>query len=306
MQVKEYILHEKSVEKRGDNIYLRFCSNALRFTIRYQVSNVVNGYFPHVGITAREGLALLWREHIEAPEQNIPWKPIDLICRDTETEINMSHLIRRGQTYEIAVYGPILACLDKVSVSVKDDELFSVPDVKYERNILVLGGRKTFGIGVTSSSMMFSNIIRRNHEVRLKRIAVSDNNFLKDIYDQTADMEDISGYDTVICEIDAQGQDDRIVREYLESTLKLLAKAKHVVLWHAAKETVWKRKQEIKTLIDSVLQQYNSFSYLDLNCLFSPEYADMCTYSANFINDAANILIYQAIEKELETYLWNT
>lgn len=302
----EYILYQNSnnIEKIGDNVCLRFYSDAQRFVLKYSVSDIVNGNFPHVGVTAREGLAILFREYNENCKDNFYWKSLDLYNKNSEISVNMSHVIQKGKKFEIIIYGPILSTLNKMSIILEDDKYFQLNNTKYQKKLLVIGGRKTFGIGVTSTSMMFSNILKRNYCIQVDRVSSHGNNFLKDIAESLKEIE-ISNYDAVICEIDELGQSESIVKAYLEKMLHEISAAKKVILWHAIDDNAWKKRHETEAVINRSLYKYSNFSYLNLNFLFSPQYVDICTYSIKFINDAGNILIYSSISKELEALSWS-
>lgn len=303
----EYILYKRDshIERRGDNVCIRFYSDAQRFVVKYAVSEIVDGNFPHVGVTAREGIAMLFREHDENFDKHFSWKPVDVLAKDTEVSVNMSHIVQKGKKYEMIMFGPILSCLDQVLFMVENGTYFQLHNPDYKRRLLVIGGQETFGIGVTSTPMMFSNILRRNYCAQVDRISCCNKNFLNNVYEWVKELGQLSDYDVVICEIDELGQDANTVKEYLEALFHQISEAKRVIVWHALDETFWKRRQEIELLIKSISQEHSGFSYLNLDFLFEPKYVDRCTYSTNFINDAANILIYRALNKELEALQWN-
>ncbi|MDE7131285.1 MAG: hypothetical protein K2O65_05755 [Lachnospiraceae bacterium] len=307
---KEYTLYiaESNVESDGNNVYLSFITDAQRFIINYAVSDIRNGNFPHVGITAREGLAVLYKNYDECigNVSQGEWMPVDLLARDYKSLINMSHMIKRGQKYKIIIYGPILAHLERLSVEIDESDYYCSKSMRSNlKKILFLGGAKTFGIGVTSTAMMFSNIIRRNNEIEVDRISYNQRNFLKNISDFLDDTIETINYDMIILESDGIGQDKKMIECYLDKILSQLSKDCVILIWHSLPKTDLEKKKLLSGIVKNRVLYSTNCIYLNLDFIFSEEYIDLCTYSVNFVNDAGNILIYESLNQEIKRCLWN-
>lgn len=303
--MKEYCLYEgnSKIENNGDNVFVTFFSNAQRFTVSYSVSDVVNGNFPHVGVTAREGLAILIRNTDKKYKPIFAWKPVDLLSKNKEDTINLSHIVKKGENYQIAIYGPILAHLDKLSIKINDDEVLNYEEAGYVNSkIFAGGGKHTFGIGVTSSAMMFSNILRRNYDVKVDRFSSYNITSVKAEYERIKQIDNISAYDAVIYEISKYNTDECDFEHNIQLLVRELCKSKKVIIWHSYDSCANDKDDNIAKLLELVTAQYENCRYMNLNFLFDEE---QYTYSTNFLNDAANIVIYKELERNLRDDTWS-
>lgn len=300
--MKKYLIYseQKNIENHGESACVMFKTDALKFSIEYVITEKKNGNYPHVGITAREGLAVLYRK---CKENEVSyWEPVDLFAGDSPASVNMSHLIRKNEMYEIIIHGPILSHLEKVLIHLEDTDYFEQVSEKADKEILLLGGVHTFGTGVTSAGMIFSNIFKREYCVNIHKYAFNSKNFLKPLNNIVQEISDFSQYDLVILEADTYGQADEIVQSELKQIIHRISEARNVIVWHSLPEQC-KHKRDY---IASVLGQENTdINYCDMDDLFSPSHKDMCTYSINFLNDAGNVMIYHALNKEIRENIWN-
>ena len=269
--MKEYCLYEgnSKIENNGDNVFVTFFSNAQRFTVSYSVSDVVKGNFPHIGVTAREGLSILIRDTDKNHNPISAWKPVELLSKKNEDVINVSHIVKKGASYQIAMYGPILAHLEKVSVLMNEDDFFlwkkrEVRDTK----IFAGGGKHTFGIGVTSSAMMFSNIFRRNYDVKVDRISSYNVSSVKTEYERIKQVDNISSYDVVIYEISKYDTKECDFKQNMELLVNELCKGKKVIVWHSYYNNSEDKIDDIGKTLERVTKQYKNCKYLNLNYLF--------------------------------------
>ena len=140
--MREYCLYDgkNKIEDHGDNAFTTFYSNAQKFTVNYSISNIVKGNFPHVGVTAREGLAILIRDIDENQRPVSAWKPVDLLSKKNEEVINLSHIVQKNASYQIAMYGPILAHLEKLSVIVNEEDSFYFKEKSNAKSRIFVGG----------------------------------------------------------------------------------------------------------------------------------------------------------------------
>ena len=70
---------------------------------------------------------------------------------------------QENEMYEILIYGPIGANLTKLQIIMNDDDYGTIIDWIPEKSMIAVGGANTFGIGCTTASFLFSNILEKNH-----------------------------------------------------------------------------------------------------------------------------------------------
>lgn len=93
---------------------------------------------------------------------------------------------------------------------------------------------------------------------------------------------------------------------YLNKILDLLSKSKvTLICWHSLPYTDLEKRKLLSEIMNKRVVSNTNYIYLDLDFIFSEQYIDMCTYSINFINDAANILIYKSLNEVIKWCVWN-
>lgn len=66
---------------------------------------------------------------------------MDLQARDYRAHVNMSHMIKSGENYEIIIYGPILAHLERLLIEIDESAYFCLKSMKPDiKKILFFGG----------------------------------------------------------------------------------------------------------------------------------------------------------------------
>lgn len=273
-----------------------FETNAKNFKINYKLINIISGNFPHVGITAREGICVLYF----SPQEKI-WLNVDVYTRKESVNVLMTHMINEGETYQIMIYGPILSELSELKVEI-DNQYDSkiIQPLDSNRNVGFFGGIHSFGIGCTTVGTMFSNILGRKQNLNTHQITFNDRNYLEHIYNFFKSSENIPYFDICILELDYYNQDDEIVEKYLKDVVTLIKAHCDVLIgWF-----VISPKKEYKyENIDKIL--YEEISNGDIiienySWLYDEEYYDMCTFGYHFINDTGNIMIFKRLQIRLE------
>lgn len=311
----EYLLYEgnNKIEAGGDNVWLTFFTSGSRLIIKHRTSEAVSGNFPHVGITARVGLAVLLRNVNEMLEPTSAWKPVELLANKEEEAVNLSHIVPKGTKYQIGIYGPILAQLVYLSVQTEEGAYFSfgqgneqncTTDKKVQ--FLAVGGKHTFGIGVTSTAMMYSNILRRNYKIHLDRMASFHKQTVKENLENLVRVNALNSYDVVIYEIGKFESSETDFVSNFNCLLNQMSGAKKILLWHAWDEKYLRKNPRIIELLNEYIPRYGNIEVLNFDYFFQQEYADKYTYSTNFLNDAANVHIYGKFEEILRNEIWNT
>ena len=268
----------------------RFEADVQRFKIHYQNKDEPSGNYPHMGVTAREGLHVMYR--ITGTTQ---WLNVDAYTsRNSPITVNMKYLAQAGKTYEILIYGPVLSDIDLLKIEIEDESEITVLDNSISKDIVFLGGIHSLGIGCTASGVMFSNILARRFDKHFQNISFNDINHLKAIHEK---INELDKYDTIILELDYARQDSAVFDKYAKKVIRRLnSKCNKLICWYA----VPKSGEKYSKLTE--FGQKNSkrnVSILDMSFIYDEEYSEMCTHSGNFINDTGNIMIYKKLYEEI-------
>lgn len=289
------LLHEslKNKDKNMKPYIFMFKANVQQFKIHYQIKNVLYGNYPHMGVTAREGIHVLYR--IEGTKQ---WFNVDAFtARNSPVTVNMKYLAN-NQYYEILIYGPALCEVELLKIEIEDNSDAYILNADFSNDVLVVGGIHSLGIGCTSSGVMFSNILGRKFNKRFQNISFNDSNHLKAIYDNI-DKYNLQNLDVIILEVDYIWQKDDIFDKYVGKVIKKLkSKCNNLICWYA----IPKSKSGKYSKVNNFSKKYSKkrdISFLDLSFIFDEEYYEMCVHSNNYINDAGNIMIFKKLFKEI-------
>ena len=264
------------------NTPFNFKTNANKITIKYNVKNKNTGNYPHVGITAREGLTILYKK-------NNQWYNIETYARYNEKTIDLTQMINDNKEHEYIIYGPILSNLTNISIEIDNQKEIKNNQPNYEKNILILGGIHSYGIGCTTTGTMFPNILKRKTKHKIDTITFNNRNYLDKI-NYYLKNNNIKKYDLIIFEIDYYNQDDSIVQENLNEILQQLTlKTQNIICWSTINNT---KKQKI-TNIKKTTKKYKEIKYFDFSDIYNVNNRDICTSSNNYINDTGNIMLYK-------------
>lgn len=280
-ETKDFIVHQT----------FKFKTNAPTFSIELTVKEQINGFYPHVGLSAKKGLMLLYKT-----KDSENWFNVDAFTSRHNTNVNMTHLVKKGEEYEILVYGPILSKLTELKINLPKGSTGTVMNDYSDFEILVAGGLYSYGIGCTTTSLMFSNILGRKTNSKVDNISFKDNKFLKKTYELLKDEENFSDYTIGILEVDNFAQDEKYIEKYLKKTIDLMKSyCKQVICWYSTSDNLINNKEKVL----EVLNEYDSsenINFIDLSFTFNDENRDICTYSNKFINDTGNIMIFKKME----------
>ena len=279
----------------NENVY-KFRTNATNFKIHFKIENSVVGNYPHFGLSAREGILLVYKFIDEDY-----WFNVDAYARRNDVAVNMAHITDGKRMYDVIVYGPNLTSLTELSIEISDEFQSEIIDMNSSRRIMILGGLNSFGIGCTSSGVMFSNIIQRNFNAEVKKIVFNNRNYLENIYNYLKN-ESIPDVDVSILELDCYNQNDILVEKYLEDIISILEEySDNIICWLAIPSIKSNKKENALKIINNYDVIFN-----DLSFIFDESHSDMCAYSNNFINDSANMFISIELTKNLRGALnWN-
>lgn len=281
--------------------------NSQQFKLFYEIKNIKKGYYPQVGITARQGILILYKY----PDSNI-WQNLDSYSRRKHISINMKTYnidkhTKNNETYELLIIGPILSQLKTLKIEVPDKTLIELDNSLSDKKIVVAGGIHSYGIGCTTVGLKFSNILLRDLNLSVMDLTYNNRtSYLADIFNYYEENSLITHTDVGILELDYALQDDEIVNEYLQKVVNhMLKHCDNLICWYCLpKSKLYKRALIYDNLMEEIND--NKIKILDLSFLYDENYRDMCTASINFINDAANIYIYKNLKEAImEVTKWN-
>lgn len=295
------LLEECQNDFSNPKVFL-FETDAQSFKINYDLINPVRGNFPHVGITAREGLCVLYY----SPKEKT-WLNVDVYTRNSQVTVLMSHMVDKGQRYKIMIYGPILSQINNLTVEVPDDNYSNIIMDEFDNQITVFGGIHSFGIGCTTVGVMFSNILSRKLNYKINNITFNDRNYLEKIYVLLKENKGLfkkknalPKSEIAILELDYYNQDDAIVDLYLKDVVKLMKKNyKTVICWFTLPPKKNSKKEKIYEILENDIKK-GKIILEDCSFLYDEEYYDMCTFGYHFINDAGNIMIFKKLAKKVQ------
>lgn len=262
----------------------RFITDSPEFNIKYEIGNIISGEFPNVGVTAREGLTILYKKDAN-------WLNIDTYVRNPNRTIDMRPMINAGEEYEVLIYGPILATIKKLWVTVPNSKNIRLID-NNSSNILIVGGIHSFGIGCTTTGVMFSNLLGRKLNYDIQHLTYNSNNFLRDVF-LFLNSNHLPKYDYIIMELDYFNQDDYFVSEYLLEIVNILRNQCTVFIgWSSIPKSKSYKNKKINDLLIDKLED-NSFLF-DFSDIYY-DYSEICTLNDYFINDSGNIVIFKKL-----------
>ncbi|AMD18070.1 hypothetical protein TL18_08590 [Methanobrevibacter sp. YE315] len=282
----------KSVNDKSPYVY-KLRTNAPTLKIFYGLEHVVKGSFPHVGVTAREGLLVMYKR-----VEDKSWMPVNAYSRSSPAVLNMKYLVGDNVYYDLLIYAPILGTLSDLYLDVPEgSSIVSIEENNIDK-IMIAGGIHSFGIGCTTSSMLFSNIIGRKTNSLVNNYSFNKSDFLKAYHSNyfKADKK-FRKHDICILEVDSYSQKKEDVEKYLVDVVNFFkTKVNKLICWYALPPN----RQSRKDLIRKLLKEYEGEIIIeDISCIYSDKYSDMCVYSNRFINDTANVFIYKKLSKWL-------
>ena len=284
-------LLNKDVSKK---LFYKFKINTNVFVIDFKITDIKDDYYPQTGITAREGIDVLYKH----PSEDV-WVNVDAFNNSRSVKVNMSHIIDDGVDYIVMIYAPILSNLSKLSVECNKGSIEYIED-SFDKSVLIHGGRNSFGIGCTTTGCMFSNILSRKLNVHVDNISFESDDYLDDLKKYYMKNHD-NHYDLGIIELDSFSQSDTVVKENLKSVISYMKKScDKIISWYAIdSEREYKKKQIEEILEDEIVIK-------DFSFIFNEKFQDMCTYNNEFINDAANILLFKQFREVIGSVTrWN-
>lgn len=285
----EKILLENNTKK---NVSIVFETSMPLFNLKYLIKNVGSYKTPNIGVTGREGIAVLYKK---ANENDGGWMPVETYSRKYEIQVNLTHMLRVGEKFRVLIYTAMESVVEKICIEIHKNFEFQVIPLK--KQFVWLGGVHTYGVGVSATSMKFSNMIQRRFDSSGETFAYLNSGYLTDIYEAITGKNDecLNSEVVVVLEIFIQNKNEE---ELLKKILRdLLKRCKCVVVWHAQKEGLTKES------VDHILNEFrvDKIIYIDFDYLFY-EMKEQCTITDKNINDAGNALICMKMLEQIQNF----
>lgn len=295
-------LEDESLLDYWNPYIFRFKTNAKNFKINMEISNKVKKDYPQLGITAIEGVLIMFR--LKGKKS---WYNFDAYSRKPLFNVNMARIINDDSEYEVLIYGPMLSSLELFNVEIPDQYYAERIDMKFDRKIAVLGGLQSLGVGCTTIGVMFSSILAREFETELYKIAFDDVNHLEKIHNFFKDNHNIPHADIGILELGYFSQNDDDVNNHLLDVINIMKTFyDKIICWFTLPNFQKSKKENIYGVLKEDIES-GKIIFKDFSYLHDDEYySDMCTFSNKYINDSGNIIIYKEFKKSiLEIMGWS-
>lgn len=187
--------------------------------------------------------------------------------------------------YEVIIYPPVFAKLEQLSIEVSDNHY--VKEVGFDRNILVIGGKTSMGIGCTTTSTNFSNILGRKLDASIIKVVSEKSSYIKEDYESYLNMN-ISDVDLAVIELNDIEDNDS---EYLKNLISQLnIKCDKIIGWYTKDSIAQKVNATLNEKTDN-----NQITLSDACYINDMENKQMCYINDDIINDAGNILIFKKL-----------
>lgn len=298
--ILSFFNEEHSFHKPEESMSYKFRSNARTFEIEFEVTDIVKGFFPHIGITAREGICVMYKHSNDSN-----WYNIDCFLSDSPIQIDMTEFISNDESYEIIIYCPIICKFTKLDVIIPDEYHAEIVKNKSNRNIVVMGGPITYGIGCTTVNNMFSNILERKFNAHVDHLAYDTDNYLEAInYYNTHYTPPVA--DVGIIELDYYSQHESSVESLLPEVISSMKqRCRYLIGWYCIPEA----KSFKKTIANNIIREFinnKDLEIIDLSYIHDEKHREMCVYNPMYINDTGNILIYKKLKENIRRLTkWN-
>ena len=300
--VDPYMTVKKKGTCKSNSVNIGFISNSPNIEIKYTIVDRRMGEYAHTGITVQYGVSYVYRiigEEI--------WHNLDCYCgreSDGLISIAMNRYVPQDKFYEIRVYGPVFSYLSDFVISI--DEAYEISPVSHEKKkICFLGGVTTFGAGVTSSALMYTNILQRRYAIEAVNISFYWWNWMDNmkafLYELLPQIQDCKMF---FMECDSP----KLSLEVLEHNLKEICEflleqtTSKLVLWN---QPICNNNNEKKAYIENVVNDFcdrypNRIVFHNNYYIWKEEQYDEYTNGEEFINDSGNIYIYKMLKSNVE------
>lgn len=211
----------------------------------------------------------------------------------------MRYIVENNKEYEILIYNPILSEINQLKIETPENyKIEYLNDIK-DKTILIAGGINSFGIGCTACGVMFPNILGRKLDYNIQNISLNEKNYLKNTFKYFRNYKQPK-VDLGILELDYILQENKVFNKYVKRVIKQMkVKTDYLICWYAIPHFEEKKHEKIKKIIKKYSKD-EKIEILDLSFIYDEQYSEMCTHSANFINDTGNIMIYKKIEETIK------
>lgn len=286
----EHIISSRKEKCKITRGGVKLCTNARKFIIKFSICDQIIGNYPHVGISAQNGITVLY-----STDEGKKWYTIECIdSRDNHNYliIDMNKFLVTQEKIQIIITSPILASLKELYIGIPKNCFLYPVSKERRKKLLFLGGIHTYGIGCTTSAMLFSNIVMRKGDYVVYNEAIKSNDYLRDTLKILKhNLDFLTEIDAVFLEGNYFRQSEKDFCENMPEILDILNKFNFpVFIWNTALEKFLKLNLDKKIRKDIYLLK--TWDVLRQN-------KELYFFSNNFINDAANVILSENFLKLL-------
>lgn len=304
--LKDEFLFGISEEQNKDHIGrsgsgIRFCTNEKTIEIELCLEQILR-VRQHIGSSLTNGIwYAIWKVCCGGGHATKLTYMNAVVVKEIRSRLEL-YLNPKKESVIVEIYFPILNHVNILTVNA--DYVDKV--VMDEPVLLFLGGELTYGVGTTSANSIFANIVTRKLGVNGFNLSIYDSDFLRvDIARQSAQYRP----DYIITECGCKKMSVEYIEENLEEYLMTLAgynRDTHIILLMEDELYNCKSKIQRKELIHSIVETCRmraplQIQCMELNTVLNDE--DRYTYSSNFYNDFANIMIAKSLLALVKTWM---
>ena len=213
------------------------------------------------------------------------------ICINKEVE-NKHTLFanKHAKDIQCEIFFPILNKIDKLMLDLNDGASIEAINRK---NIVVCGGKLSYGIGCTFANAMYSNTIARRLYCNPVNLSVfNSNKFYSDIGKNACEYSPVAIITECGCKQNSPDYLRDNLYEYLKNLVNYNPQSWIIVLgednWYMNENKKLRKEMELDIVSQIKHKTKHNMLYISLGDVFHNKTTDMLTYSSNFYNDYAN------------------
>lgn len=279
-------LLENNVE--GTDYYSFRVTNP-RISVNFDVKGISNQ--DYAAAQPLRGIMLLCKNSFDEI-----WHNVNLyVAANQDITIDLSVFLDKHEIIDVMIYGPLYSKLTKLLVSCEDG-IITNPEIN--NDVLLIGGKDTFGRACTTTAFKFSNILQRKNKRYMQSLCYDEDNYTG-LIKKYLQKNSISS-EIVILELNNH-TDKQKMRDIIESL-----KFKYLFIWYYNFDDEAFFNEIIQdndvTFLNSQKDlsecEWKTHAYCCPINHFDEEYFDeFCTINNELLNDSGNIFIYRIIQQ---------
>lgn len=280
-------------------IQVIFTTNSPEIFVEFTCVNRKFGNYPHVGLSAQAGIACLFRKSGEHTWLNYS---LNIVGKEM-FKVTKRGFLDNTDSYDVMLVLPILAQVEELKIWYnKSSEILTNRKIP-KATVGFLGSNFTFGIGVTTTALMFSNIIARKFDIEAYNFAVEDWNWVCSGIDNVISN---MNFDALVIECDNPIQDNNLFYQHFFNMLEQLCREHRdtsLILFsqpYLSSEMncyTERRNHVLQSVCKLNSMGYHKIFFIDGYDIFNHIEKEYCSYSNKFYNDYANTVMYKKIRR---------